>query len=523
MSQGEVSEIVTGSLKKVARGTIIAFLGIAATLILGFVGRTIVARYTSEANYGIFSMALVLLSIAVVLSTLGLEDGCARFIAYFMERKEEGKAQKTISFALQLTFLASIFFSLALFLASDVISHDIFHMPRLSLTLKIFATVVPCYTLSGILASIFRGFGRIEEKACFYDTLRSGLFPLLLIPVVFLGLSFTAINLVYLASVVITALVFLFYAFNKSPLPIKLGRIKDANPLAKELLSFSLPLVGANALIFLVAWTDTLLLGHYQTSEVVGLYSAAQPIAHFIFTPLGTVMLIFVPVAAGLYSQNHMAEIRRTYAIITKWITSLIFPIFIVFLLFPQAVIHLLFGTNYTAASIALQIFSVGYFIDIVLGPNSTLLMVLGRTQFLMWTNLLGLAANVLLCVLLIPAHGMMGAAIASSASVVLVGIVCSVKLYSVSRTHPFRKNLLKPLGAILIISIPFALLAKGTSGNISLWVLPFIFLSFYGLYLLCLLFTRSFDREDITMLLTIEKRLGFNLSPVKRVLARFL
>jgi O-antigen/teichoic acid export membrane protein len=55
-----VSEIVYESLKKVAKGTTIAFVGMLIYILLEFVTRVIIARNTTQDEYGVFSIGFVL-------------------------------------------------------------------------------------------------------------------------------------------------------------------------------------------------------------------------------------------------------------------------------------------------------------------------------------------------------------------------------------------------------------------------------------------------------------------------------
>jgi len=48
-------------------------------------------------------------------------------------------------------------------------------------------------------------------------------------------------------------------------------------------------------------------------------------------------------------------------------------------------------------------------------------------------------------------------------------------------------------------------------------------FLTFVVIYALSLLVTKSFDKEDIMILLSIENRLGVNLSWLKNILKKFV
>ena len=54
-----MSEIVNESLRKIAKGTGIAFTGTIIGLLLGFVGRIILVRYTTQSEYGIYCLAFI--------------------------------------------------------------------------------------------------------------------------------------------------------------------------------------------------------------------------------------------------------------------------------------------------------------------------------------------------------------------------------------------------------------------------------------------------------------------------------
>jgi O-antigen/teichoic acid export membrane protein len=116
---------------------------------------------------------------------------------------------------------------------------------------------------------------------------------------------------------------------------------------------------------------------------------------------------------------------------------------------------------------------------------------------------------------------GMAGAAIGSAISLTSINIFRSLWLYRLSKIQPFSKNLLKPL----VISVVLALLVQLISSTfltVAFWMIPIIFVIFCAIYLLAVLFSRSFDKEDIALLQLIEKRSGINTAPLKKLLGRF-
>jgi O-antigen/teichoic acid export membrane protein len=196
-------------------------------------------------------------------------------------------------------------------------------------------------------------------------------------------------------------------------------------------------------------------------------------------------------------------------------------PIFFVLFLFPDVVLNLLFGSRYIGASVALQVLAFGVFIHISLGFTGNTLLVLGKSKFLMWISLIGAIINIILNIVLIPPMGIIGAAIASAFSLIVTKILSMIKLYMFFEVHPFAKNYLKITGLFVMFLFVFYILRNLVI--MSFWMFMALFSLFLVSYSLLVLFTKSFDEEDITILLTIEKRLGLDLASIKRILKRFV
>ena len=518
-----MSEIVNQSLQKIAKGTGIIFTGTIIGMLLAFVSRVIIVRYITQSEYGIYSLALVLMSIFAMISTLGLQSGIPRQIAYFRGKKDSEKVSGIVKSSIQIALVASIFFSFFLFFLSDIISVKAFHSPELSTPLKIFAIAIPFSVLIVIFTSIFRGFDRVEPHVYFQNILRNVLLLPLLGIVILFGLSFIGVVYAYLASIALTCIAFAVYAAKKLPVSVRGEKNTNADSLRKELLLFSLPLLAVSILGMIMTWTDTLMLGYFKTPDVVGLYNAALPLANLIPVVLTSMKFLYVPIASQLYSQNLIAEMRRNYAILTKWMFSLTLPLFLIIFLFPETVLNILFGSRYIQAGTALQILALGMFIHTFLGPNGATLMTAGKTRFLMWTNLVGAILNIALNIFLIPLFGIIGAAIASASSLAVINVLKSTWLYLLFGIHPFTKNYIKPiLTSVLLVFVIFTFVRSMVDG-ISFWLLLILLIIFLGAYGVSILFTKSFDKEDLMMLLTIEKRLGVDLTSIKNILKRFI
>jgi len=514
-----MSEVVDQSLQKIVKGTGIIFTGTIIGMLLGFVGRVLFARFFTQAEYGIFSLALGVLSIAVTFSLLGLQGGCARQIAYYRGKNDSSKVQETLISSIQIALITSIFVSAILFFSSDIISEKIFQEPKLSIPLRIFSMALPFFALIHVFSSIFQGFDEVRPKVYFESILRNGLFLLLLALIILLDLSFSLAMYAFSTSLIVTCIIFAIYTIKKIPIRIK---IKLAiNPIGRELLFFSLPLLAVTMLTGIILWTDTLMLGYFKTSDVVGLYNAAYPLGRLIVVLFSSMAFIYVPIASGLYSRNLMEEMKRIHAVLTKWVFIATSLLFLLFFLFPETALNLLFGPQYIQADRALQILALGCFINISLGPNTYALLVIGRTKLLMWLTLIGTIMNIMLNALLIPPMGITGAAIASAFATALINITALVAVYRLSGIHPFARNYLKLLGIFAVLLSLFYALTFYL--RLESWMIAILFIALIFAYLLLLLLAKGFDEEDISLLLALEGRAGINLIAIKRFINRFL
>ncbi|NJE62098.1 flippase [Thermococcus sp. 21S7] len=503
------------ALQKIARGTGIVFAGTVISMFFGFLSRAVIARYFSTGEYGVFNLALTVLNIALVIATLGFQNALPREVAFYRER-EPSKVGDLISTALVIVAVNSIFWTAILFAGAESISR-LFSDERLVGALRIAVFALPFWALAGVIISVSRGFGRVREQVYFQNIVYPVLFMVFVVVGAFLRFPFA---FVFGAHVAAWGLAFLALMVSiwKDDL-LKFG-VSLNSKLGKELIKFSIPLMLTGIAGFVMTWTDTLMLGYYLGSDVVGLYNGAAPIAKLLPVFLNSAGLIFPPLATVLYAHGKIDELNRVYQILTKWIFLATFPLFALIFLFPEATINLFFGPKYLSAAPVLQILALGFMFHTLLGLNGWSLIVIKESNFIMYSTLLSAGINVALNALLIPRYGIEGAAIATTASYFVTNVLNSLRLYQKTRIHPFGWSYLKSL----VIGFVLLGLVMGLHLRVSsIWYAVPILVVFTGMYLILVLLSRSIDMEDVELLLVIEKRVGVDLKVVKRILERFV
>jgi O-antigen/teichoic acid export membrane protein len=244
-----------------------------------------------------------------------------------------------------------------------------------------------------------------------------------------------------LTSYVVAAALAFYFAQKISPFDFA-GTAKRL--VTGELFRYSLPLVLARFMNIIITKSNTILVGRFMEATSVGLFGAAATLSPFISLGLISFGKIFAPVISELWEKGDIAELESTFKSVTKWIFSLGFPVFLIFILFSPSLL-LIFGEDFPGAATALRLLAVGSIVDVMVGPIGFILAMTGRQKL----NLLNSAAlaclHVVLNIFFIPRYGIAGAGLATSISFGLLNIVRVVEVKILYGFTPFRTDLYKP------------------------------------------------------------------------------
>lgn len=514
-----MSEIVSKSLQKIAKGSTVVFIGTIVSLLLGFLARIIMVRFSTQSEYGVYSLALTIVSICTTVSALGLEEGATRYIAYLRGKNEKKGIQDTIFSSIILGLIVSTSVAGLIFLASDYLATKIFDEPDISFILQIMAISIPFTVLINIIVSIFRGFDKASIRVYLNNILRPSLYLFLLGAMVLFNRSFVEMVSVYVISLLIAFLVLIVYFIRNAPIELIWKQV-HINHNTEKLFRFSIPLLTISLLFTVMSWTDTLMLGYFKTAETVAAYNAAYPLANLLSTGISSIGFIYMPVISHLYSNNQITDLGIINESSTKWCFIFTLPIFFILFVFPEFILNIFYGSQYVRASSVLQILALGFIVNSLFGLNYYTLMATGKSRLLMNCSLISAVANIVLNLILIPPLGMFGAAIASATSFTLIEVYMTLKLYQFLTIHPFTKIYLQfIILTILLVSIFY------TFRNLfvqTLWTITAFYALFLVTYVTSILCTKTLDKEDTKILIQIERKIAANFPAIKRMLLIF-
>lgn len=492
-------------INTLAKGAVIAFIGLFLSKILGYIYRLVIARTGAE-DYGLISIALGIISISVLFPIFGLDSGVLRYVAYFKGKRENRNAYNVLRISLLISFVFSWIVSGLLFLLSDDISILIFHNPKLTLVLRLFSLTIPFYALDRIGLAALRSINKVQyevySKVLFHNITKI----ILTLLFVYLGFGLFGLSFAFLISVIGMGLLSFYFLYKKFPRLYQNSlSLKDfrAIPLLREIYHYSWPLLFFSYCYVIFSWTDTLMIGHFLNASQAGIYNVALPTAAFLVVVPVALRNLFMPIITASYAKKEYKQIRPVYDSVVRWTFLVNLPVLLFTLLFSKQIITILFGAEYTSGFLCLLILSIGYFSLSLLDVSMSVLNMIKKSILNFYNGIAMIILNVILNALLIPRYGIVGGALATTISLITLGVLCAIEGWYYTKLLPIQVYFVK----LIILSTTSVVFIWGVNQIISLVdFVDLLFFAFYfvGFYIALILFTRSLKIEDLDLIKSV-------------------
>ncbi len=406
---------VDDDVSSLAQGATIAFAGKIIGRGLHVLGQIILARVLGPAVFGLYAIGWTIVRIGSVIAPLGLNNGVIRFAGQYWP-KDQRSIQNIVLQALQLAMSSGIVFGGMIFVGAPWIAKVVFHESELIPVFRWFALVFPLASGLRVGAAATRISERMQYSAFAEDLGQPGANLILIFIVMAFGWGLLGAVGAAVISFVIGLTLALFYTRYLFSLSLS-KRTREIVP-KRELLIFSIPTGLAGTFTMLIFWVDRLIIGHYLPSSEVGIYQAASQSAMLFAIILTGFNAIFTPMIARLYHAREHERLNELFKVSTKWGVYVSLPLFFVLALFPQDVMNVVFGSDYSAGALPMVILASAQLLNASTGAVGFLLIMTGRQNWWFSLSFFMFLANVILNIWLIPAMGLLGAAIATACSV---------------------------------------------------------------------------------------------------------
>ena len=429
--RGPLSESTTADLSNLVSSASLMLIGGILGSSSKLIERIVISRVLEPEIYGQVALGLSVLALSTTLTVLGLNQGVARYISRFDDNRDVRGFWLT---GLIIAVGVSIVFTTILLINGRTIVGLIYDTPDSQALLNLFILAIPFNVSFYMAVGAIRGFEntiyRTYSQDLFYNGVRFCLIVLLLLA----GLGVMAVGYAYLLAAIATVAV-AHYLLNRL-IPLRGG----INLRPRRLLSFSIPLVLAAVVSRILGEVDTLMLGYFKSTAVVGLYDPAYQLASGLPVILSSFGFLYLPLTSRLDSEESYEEINTIYKVTTKWLFIAGFSLYLLFVAFPYDILSLVFSKAYAGGSNALWIVATGFFISAAVGRAQDTLAAIGYTRVILAINIAAATLNIILNAVLIPEFGLMGAATATAVSFVALNSFAFAFLWYTHSITPFSK-----------------------------------------------------------------------------------
>ena len=409
---------------EIYKGTVVAFTIKGISIGAGYLFSFLIAMYYGAKGMGIYSVSHTLILIFSIVSVLGFDAASIRFVS---EDASISRSRSIYLKILKIVVPLGLLMSTILFISSPFLS-KLFNEVNLLNAIKYISLGILPLSLLHINSESLRGMKNIK----LYSILRFALIPLLASAILFImnlyqSFDFTMPVISYVIAIYLTCFVSLFFWLKR--IDIFNNNIESTISL-RYLLNISLPMLLTTSMFYIIQWTDTIILGYYDTAYNIGIYNIALKMSMASSIILFSINSIVAPKYSQLFFDNKMDEFKSVVKFSSKLIFWLSIPIIAVIAYKAEFFLNI-FGEEFKQGKYPLYILLVGQLFNVMCGSVGYILMMTDKQKILRNIIVCSAILNIILNIILIPLYGILGAATASTISMILWNFSALIYIYN--------------------------------------------------------------------------------------------
>lgn len=383
--------------------------------------QVLLARLLGTDGYGLYLYALTCVNFLVLPGKLGLDVATLRFLPAYRSRNEsEALLRGFVRRSSRLGLVASLVVG-AFLAAAVLVVHDLLR-PGLGAVLLVAAAVVPASVLLQIYGARLQALKRVMLAGTIEEVVRRALF---VVGLVVIGAQIDATAPLAMVVNLASTLGALAVAWIMLRGTLAAGRHGAAEYRTGEWLRAGFALFTVAGFHLVLNQADILLIGALLGTTAAGIYGVASRIAAILVFGLAAVNAIAAPLISELWTQGKRRELQAMVTWAARGVTLLCLPLGAVIVVWRRELLGL-FGAGFEAGHMALAVLVIGQVVNALAGSVGNLLAMTGHQTVVVRVMATSAVLNVLMNLLLIPAWGIEGAAVATAVTTVLWNVALS-------------------------------------------------------------------------------------------------
>lgn len=431
-----------GDLAQVARGGSIATLGAITAAVGGLLLTVVVARGLGAAGAGLFFEAVAVFTIAQSIATLGADTGLMRALSRARAIGRARETRRLIVVAMVPVLIGSLALTTAVWWLSPRLLDLLAGGARAGQDqaeqyLHLMVPFLAVATTATVAAQATRSFGSVVGFVVVQNVLIPLGRPIGIGIAVLAGWSTLVMPLLwavlFLPALLVAGLT-LARQVRRVDMAVDVDSVADADRprslrrIAAEFWAFSAVRGVSTAIDVCLVWFDVLLVAAIRSPAEAGVYATASRFITSGTLVLQAMRLAIAPRISALLSTRQIDRAGRIYRVATLWIIVTSWPLYLALACFAPLLLDL-FGADFGTGATALTLLALAMLVNLGTGNVGTVLLMAGRSSWLLLNKAVAVTVNVGLNLWLVPRYGIEGAAIAWGAAIAIDNLLALVQV----------------------------------------------------------------------------------------------
>jgi O-antigen/teichoic acid export membrane protein len=496
--------------KASASGSFQLFIGKTVSTLIIAVGTIILGLLILEADYGLYTIALIPAATIALFSDWGVSSAMTKYCAQYRAANKRSELRQIIVSGLTFEIATGVVLTILSFLVANFIALAIFHKPEATFLITIAAPIIILGSLFGASQSIFVGFERMDLVSCIIicQGITQCVLPTLL---VYTGYGAYGAVVGYVFSflvVAVIAIALVYFAIFR-----KLGSNTTSNlnirQTLRQLLNYGVPLAISAILGGALSQFYLFMMASFVDVAMIGNYKIATNFAVLLTLFTAPIVTVLFPAFSKLNPRNKQQLLKKVFTASVKYTALFLVPATMAMMVLSGPIVGTLYGDkwSYAPSFLALYIISNLYVLFGSLSGQS-LFIALGETKMLMKLYLLQLAIGIPVAFLLIPQFGIPGVILVALTAGLpgwFIGLYWLWKRYGTKAEFRSSGKILLASSTAAIVTYLFQSVFVATA-----WiVLTTGVMLFLAIYLIVLPFVGAINQTDVNNLRALFSGLG--------------
>ena len=456
-------------IRQAARGGLISIAGAGTSAVMGFALALVLARSFGDVGSGVVLQAIAVFSIALGVARTGMDTAGIWILPRLALAQPQKIRGAVIALLLPTAVVGTV---LGLLTALVLPKLGMFGGPQeaqVTAAIQAVSWFLPCGAVMMVALAATRGLGNVVPYTVVGAIAIPTSRPIAVLGVAAVGGAAVSAALLWAAPLVlgmVAALMALWVRVRAHERRAgQKGTLVPDGGVHRIIWKFALPRWLSSAVEQSIVWFDVILVGAIAGAGAAGVYGAASRFVTAGLIISTAMRMVISPRFSALLSENKIPAVQKLYSTTVTWIVLLGAPIYGLFMFFAPTILGWL-GDDFRRGSTALLILCLGAISSLLAGNIDSVLMMSGRSGWMLANKSVVLAVNIVGNILLLPRFGITGAAAVWAVSMFLDAALASIETRILIGIRFDAGRVFYALGVAAVSVVPASLGALLLLGN---------------------------------------------------------